>query len=58
MHIIPQGDTYNRGDDANEMGENLLPIDLGSGVVPVAIVMGMDFVCALVSTGDVKVQWL
>lgn len=50
----PKGDSYNRGDDPNEMGGYLAAADLGTDVVPVDLVTGMDFVCALTSVGRVK----
>jgi sulfur relay (sulfurtransferase) DsrF/TusC family protein len=47
------GDTNSRGDGANEMGDNLLTVDLGSGVTATAIVGGHLHTCALLSTGTV-----
>lgn len=49
-----QGDAYNRGDEANEMGGNLPAANLGTNVVPIDLVTGMDFVCALTTAGAVK----
>ncbi|CAM9412976.1 unnamed protein product [Scytosiphon promiscuus] len=48
------GDAYNRGDDANEMAGNLPAANLGTNVVPIDLVTGMDFVCALTTAGAVK----
>eukprot|EP01083_Nonionella_stella_P223955 797583_1 len=39
---IGYGDTNNRGDEANEMGDNLLEIDLGTNFIPMQIVAGYD----------------
>jgi hypothetical protein len=47
------GDTNSRGDGANEMGDNLPTVDLGSGVTATAIVGGRLHTCALLSTGTV-----
>eukprot|EP01083_Nonionella_stella_P012465 35364_1 len=41
------GDTNNRGDEANEMGDTLLEIDLGSNFTPIQIVKGGYHTCAL-----------
>lgn len=49
-----QGDAYNRGDDPNEMGGNLLAADLGTNVIPIDLVTGMDFVCVLTTAGTIK----
>ena len=48
---LGQGDTNNRGDEANEMGDNLLPIDLGTST-PSQVSAGADHVCANVTTPD------
>eukprot|EP01083_Nonionella_stella_P020935 58065_1 len=47
------GDTNHRGDEANEMGENLLDIDLGSSI-PTQIVTGEVHTCVLSITNEVK----
>ena len=39
---------------ANEMGDNLLPIDLGTGRSAVKVVGGLDFTCALLDNSSVK----
>eukprot|EP01083_Nonionella_stella_P279209 949869_1 len=44
---LGQGDTNNRGDGPNEMGDNLLPIDLGTNFVASYIEVGYSHVCAL-----------
>eukprot|EP01083_Nonionella_stella_P145467 455919_1 len=48
------GKTNNRGDHANEMGDNLPEIDLGSGFVVTQISAGRDFTCALSTSNKVK----
>ncbi len=50
------GDTTNRGDAANQMGQYLLDIDLGAGFVPKLIVAGGQHNCAL-STSDGLKCW-
>eukprot|EP01083_Nonionella_stella_P138102 420241_1 len=51
---LGKGDTNHRGDDANEMGDNLLEIDLGTGFMPIQIVAGDCHTCALSTTNKVK----
>jgi alpha-tubulin suppressor-like RCC1 family protein len=51
---LGQGDTTNRGDNANEMGDNLPAIPLGAGRTAVAIAAGRDHSCALLDNGTVK----
>ena len=50
------GDTNDRGDGANEMGANLVAVDLGLGVgvTVTAITAGSYHTCAVSSTGAVK----
>eukprot|EP01083_Nonionella_stella_P214090 771629_1 len=48
------GDTNNRGDDANEMGDALLEVDLGSGFDVAHITAGGGRTCALSTTNAVK----
>ncbi|MEZ4819027.1 MAG: hypothetical protein R3A45_03690 [Bdellovibrionota bacterium] len=48
------GDTQNRGDDVNEMGDNLPFIDLGTGLTATQITTGRYHTCALLNTGAVK----
>eukprot|EP01083_Nonionella_stella_P087998 244999_1 len=48
------GDTNNRGDAPNQMNDDLLDIDLGSGFIPMQIVAGMNHNCALSTTNKVK----
>jgi alpha-tubulin suppressor-like RCC1 family protein len=51
---LGQGDTVTRGDNANEMGDSLLPIPLGTGRKAVSIAAGATHVCAILDTGDLK----
>jgi alpha-tubulin suppressor-like RCC1 family protein len=48
------GDTSNRGDNSNEMGDSLPALSFGSGLVPVEIATGENFSCARFSNGKVK----
>ena len=48
------GDTNNRGDGANEMGDNLAAVDLGSGRTAKSIVAGGSHTCALLDDNSVK----
>ncbi len=43
-----------RGDAPGEMGAALKPVDLGPGVRAAAIAASASYVCAILSTGDVK----
>lgn len=51
---LGQGDTNDRGDEANEMGDELAPIDLGSGRKAIAVTAGVYHSCALLDDGAVK----
>lgn len=46
--------TTNRGDNANEMGDNLPAVDLGTGRTAVKIAAGLDYSCAILDDGTVK----
>jgi alpha-tubulin suppressor-like RCC1 family protein len=46
------GDTENRGDQLEELGDALKPVDLGERAVQVAA--GNDFTCAILKSGHVK----
>ena len=46
------GDTEDRGDGANEMGDSLPTVDLGPGRVAVALGAGSSHTCAVRDTGD------
>jgi cysteine-rich repeat protein len=48
------GDTARRGDDPNEMGDNLPMVDLGAGATAAAIDVGEASACALLHDGRVK----
>eukprot|EP01083_Nonionella_stella_P277128 942142_1 len=48
------GDTNDRGDEANEMGDDLLEIDLGTNFIPMQIVAGYLHNCALSTTNKAK----
>ena len=50
---LGQGDTEVRGDEPGEMGDALLPIDLGGGLVS-GVAAGGNHTCALISVDDVK----
>ena len=49
-----QGHTNNIGDGANEMGDNLPAIDLGSNKTVVQIAVGFEYTCALLDDGSAK----
>jgi alpha-tubulin suppressor-like RCC1 family protein len=51
---LGQGDTTTRGDGAGEMGDNLLPIDLGMGRTAAALAAGASYTCAILDHGVVK----
>ncbi|MFN3199899.1 MAG: fibrinogen-like YCDxxxxGGGW domain-containing protein [Bradymonadia bacterium] len=48
------GDTANRGDHANEMGDNLPYTELGTGRTAVQMASGYYHTCALLDNGGVK----
>ncbi|MEO1056876.1 MAG: hypothetical protein AAFY28_08190 [Actinomycetota bacterium] len=51
---LGQGDLIARGDNAGEMGDNLAPIDLGTGRTAVGISTSFIHTCALLDNGLVK----
>lgn len=51
---LGQGHTDNLGDNANEMGDNLVAIDLGTGRTARQIAAGDFHTCALLDNYDVK----
>ncbi|MFN3198639.1 MAG: thrombospondin type 3 repeat-containing protein [Bradymonadia bacterium] len=51
---LGQGNTTQRGDGANEMGDNLVAVDLGTGRTATAVDAMGDFSCALLDDGSVK----
>jgi hypothetical protein len=48
------GNTNNKGDGPNEMGDNLAAIDLGTGKTAVQLVAGAEHTCALLNDGNAK----
>eukprot|EP01083_Nonionella_stella_P279496 950765_1 len=48
------GDTNNRGDEANQMGDTLLEINLGTNFIPMQIATGAFHTCALSTANKVK----
>ena len=56
MRTCDQSGEDNRGDAAGETGDNLLPIDFGSGFVPYDWAYGTVSyqVCALAANNDIK----
>ncbi|MED5496623.1 MAG: hypothetical protein VX872_03575, partial [Candidatus Thermoplasmatota archaeon] len=48
------GNTTTMGDAADEMGDNLSAVDLGTGRTAVAIATGYDHVCAILDNEQVK----
>jgi alpha-tubulin suppressor-like RCC1 family protein len=51
---LGQGNTDDIGDNANEMGDNLTSIDLGTGRTATAIATGYQHTCALLDNASVK----
>jgi alpha-tubulin suppressor-like RCC1 family protein len=51
---LGQGNPNNLGDGANEMGDNLPSIDLGTGRTATAIAAGGTHSCAILDNGSVK----
>ena len=51
---LGQGDTTARGNGMNQMGDNLTPIDLGTGFKASIIRCGSNQVCALSTDYDIK----
>ncbi|CAM9212563.1 unnamed protein product [Sphacelaria rigidula] len=51
---LGQGNTSNVGDEADEMGDALLVVDLGTGVTVTEVTTGCQHSCALIDDGDVK----
>ena len=48
------GNTSTRGDGANEMGDDLVAVDLGSGRTAISIEAGATFTCAILDSGVLK----
>ena len=51
---LGQGDSSHRGDEANEMGANLLAINLGTGLLGKQITAGWGHTCAFLSDETLK----
>lgn len=51
---LGNGDVQNRGDQPNEMGDNLLAIDLGVKQVAISIAAGLHSTCAILDGGALK----
>ena len=51
---LGQGSTTDLGDGAGEMGDDLDPIDLGTGRTATAFATGGDYTCAILDNGNVK----
>ena len=51
---LGQGDTKDRGRSPHDMGDNLAPIDLGTGRHATDFCLGSNHVCTLLDNGDVK----
>lgn len=51
---LGQGDTAARGDSAGEMGDALLPVNLGVGRSATAVSAGFAHTCALLDDGTIK----
>ena len=49
-----QGNTSNRGDGSNEMGDNLPAVDLGAGKTARAISTGDRHTCAILDNASIK----
>lgn len=49
------GDSRNRGDQLNQMGNDLPAVDLGGGLTPTAVAVGNGgYTCALLGNGKIK----
>lgn len=53
---LGRGDTEDIGDNADEMGEYLEYVDLGSGEIVLDVALGHEFTCVLLESGSVKVS--
>lgn len=52
--ILGTGDRDHRGDDEGDMGDALLPIDLGTSAKPVQVSAGAEHVCVVLDDGSAK----
>ena len=48
------GHTDDLGDDANEMGDSLAPVDLGAGRTAIAVAGGAEHTCAVLENSEMK----
>ncbi|CAM9758764.1 unnamed protein product [Ectocarpus fasciculatus] len=48
------GDSYNVGDEADDMGDNVQEVDLGTGEIGYYVAYGLRHVCAILVGGNVK----
>lgn len=53
---LGRGDSQDVGDGPLELGDNLVPLDMGTGEVISEVALGEDFTCALLESGSVKVR--
>jgi alpha-tubulin suppressor-like RCC1 family protein len=51
---LGQNDTSQRGDNANEMGDDLPPVNLGAGRTAKSVIAGWEHTCALLDDATVK----
>ena len=51
---LGSGNVQTRGDQPGEMGDALLPVDLGPGAVAVAVSVGRNSTCAALADGTLK----
>ncbi|MFO0666029.1 MAG: hypothetical protein U0174_18905 [Polyangiaceae bacterium] len=51
---LGRGDGFSRGRYPNQMGDNLAPVNFGTGLVPKAIALAHDYSCVLIVDGRVK----
>jgi alpha-tubulin suppressor-like RCC1 family protein len=52
--IVGNGSNENVGDDPGEMGDDLAPVELGTGRKPVRVAMGAEHNCVLLDDGSAK----
>lgn len=53
---LGRGDKYDTGDDPDEMGNNLIKVNLGSGEVAVGIALAEEHSCVVLKSGGTKVR--
>merc|ERR1719334_197832 len=51
---LGDGSKVDRGDEANEMGDNMVPVDLGAAFVPIDIEAGGGHVCTMNEDQEIK----